>query len=263
VAGPRGIDFHDARNRRTYSDREADASWRAAMRELVEVTGADVVDVGCGGGTYTRAWHDLGAATVTGVDFSRPILEAARESHGHLEGVTFRQGEAEATGLPDACADVVFQRALVHHLPDLRAAAGEAARLLRTGGTLLVQDRTTDDVGRPGSVEHPRGWLFEVFPRLLDVEQQRRPRASALTDALADAGLEPVSVTPLEEVRRRYDDREDYLGEIAQRTGRSILHALSDAELGHLVRELRRRLPPGPVVEQDRWTVWRAQQPRT
>lgn len=258
-----GIDFHDARNRRTYSDREADASWRAAMRELLDVPGADVVDVGCGGGTYTRAWHDLGAATVTGVDFSRPILEAARESHGDLPGVTLRQGDAGATGLPDGCADVVFERALVHHLPDLRAAAGEAARLLRPGGTLLVQDRTPDDVARPGSVEHPRGWLFEVFPRLLDVEQQRRPRASALTDVLAGAGLGPVTTSTLWEVRRRYDDREDYLAEIALRTGRSILHELSDAELGHLVQELRRRLPPGPVVERDRWTVWRAMRAHT
>ncbi len=103
----RGIDFHDPRNRRTYSDREADASWRTAMRDLVDVAGADVVDVGCGGGTYCRAWHDLGAATVTGVDFSRPLLDAAIESHGHLPGVTFRWGDATATGLPDGCADVV------------------------------------------------------------------------------------------------------------------------------------------------------------
>jgi hypothetical protein len=60
-------------------------------------------------------------------------------------------------------------------------------------------------------------------------------------------------------VRRRYTDREDYLAEIAQRTGRSILHELSDAELEHLVGELRGRLPEGPVVEQDRWTLWSGQ----
>lgn len=65
-----GIDFHAPANRRTYSDREADASWREAVLRLVDAAGADVVDVGCGGGVYTRAWHELGAATVTGVDFS-------------------------------------------------------------------------------------------------------------------------------------------------------------------------------------------------
>ena len=59
-------------------------------------------------------------------------------------------------------------------------------------------------------------------------------------------------------MRRRYADREDYLAEIAARTGRSILHDLSDHELADLVEELRRRIPDGPLVEQDRWTLWRA-----
>jgi ubiquinone/menaquinone biosynthesis C-methylase UbiE len=90
------IDFHDSANRVTYSGREADASWREAVLGLVDPTSADVVDVGCGGGTYTLAWRDLGAATVTGVDFSGPILEAARENHGDVPGVDFRSGEATA-----------------------------------------------------------------------------------------------------------------------------------------------------------------------
>ena len=252
------IDFHETANRRSYSGREADTSWREAIRRLVDPTAADVVDVGCGGGTYTRAWHDLGAATVTGVDSSRPILEEARTSHGDLPGVTFRDGEATATGLPDRSADVVFERALVHHVPDLDAVAVEAARLLRPRGTVLIQDRTPDDVALPGSVTHPRGWLFEVFPRLLDVENGRRPTAEAVSEALGSAGLGEVTVTALWETRRRYADREDYLAEIAQRTGRSILHELDDGELGDLVEQLRPRLPAGPLIEQDRWTLWRA-----
>jgi ubiquinone/menaquinone biosynthesis C-methylase UbiE len=252
------IDFHDAANRRTYSDREADASWREALVRLVDPVSADVVDIGCGGGTYSRAWHDLGAATVTGVDSSDPILDEARSSHGSLTGVMFRLGEAAATGLPDRCADIVFERALVHHVPDLAAVTAEAARLLRPGGVLLIQDRTAEDVAQRGSVTHPRGWLFEVFPRLLEVENARRPTPDAISGALAAAGLDQVTATPLWEVRRRYDDRAGYLAEIAARTGRSILHELEDAELDRLVEELRERLPDGPLVEQDRWTLWRA-----
>lgn len=251
------IDFVDPRNRRTYSDREADESWRAAVTALVEPSGADVVDVGCGGGTYLRAWHHLRAATVTGVDSSGPILDEARASHGQLSGVTFRLGDAANTGMPDGCADIVFVRALIHHLPDLGAVAAEALRLLRPGGALLVQDRTPEDVAQPGSATHPRGLLFDVFPRLLDVENGRRPAAEEFSDVVARTGLVNVTTTTLWEVRRRYADREDYLAEIAVRTGRSILHELDDAELAHLVAELRARLPEGPLVEQDRWTLWR------
>lgn len=253
------IDFHDTANRATYSGRLADASWREAVAQLVDPVGADVVDVGCGGGTYIRAWHELGAATVTGVDFSAPILEQARADHGDLPGVTFRLGKATATGLVDASADLVFERALIHHTPDLAAVAGEAARILRPGGTALLQDRTPDDVAQPGSADHPRGWFFEVFPRLLDVENGRRPTASAVSAALEASGFEGLRTASVWEIRRRCADPEDYLAEIAARTGRSILHELSDPELDHLVDELRRRLPAGPVVERDRWTLWRAE----
>jgi SAM-dependent methyltransferase len=252
------IDFHAEANRRTYSDRRVDESWRTAVLRLVDPRSADVVDVGCGGGTYTRAWHELGAGTVTGVDFSEPILAAAREGHGDLPGVAFHQGDAAGTGLPEGCADVVFERALIHHVPDLAAVAREAARLLRPGGVLLVQDRTPDDVAEPGSPEHPRGWLFEVFPRLLDVENARRPTAEEVAAALAAAGLTDVETHSLWEVRRRHADREEYLAEIAARTGRSILHELDDEELATLGAELRRRLTDGPLVERDRWTIWRA-----
>jgi SAM-dependent methyltransferase len=255
---PVPIDFRDPANRRTYSDREADVSWREAVAALVDPAGAEVVDVGCGGGTYLRAWHDLGAATVTGVDSSAPILDAARESHGHLPGVSFQLGDAAATGLDAGCADVVFERALIHHVPDLGAVAVEAARILRPVGLLLIQDRTPDDVAQPGSVDHPRGWLFDLYPRLLDVEKGRRPDPSLVGAELTAAGFGEVATTTLWEVRRRYADREDYLAEIAERTGRSILHELDDGELDHLVAELRTRLPEGPVVERDRWTLWTA-----
>jgi SAM-dependent methyltransferase len=252
------IDFRDPANRRTYSDREADPSWRDAVVGLVDPAGVHVVDVGCGGGTYLRAWHDLGAATVTGVDSSEPILDAARDSHGQLPGVSFQQGDAAATGLADGCADVVFERALIHHVPDLDAVAAEAARILRPDGILLIQDRTADDVAQPGSADHPRGWLFDLVPRLLDVENGRRPDPSQVAAALAAAGFWRLTTTTLWEVRRRYADREDYLAEIAARTGRSILHELDDEELADLVEDLRHRIPAGPLVEQDRWTLWRA-----
>ena len=253
------MDFHRDANRRSYSDRDADESWRSAVSGLVDVAGARVVDIGCGGGTYTRAWHDLGAGEVIGVDFSRPILDAARDSHGGLPGVRFVLANAAATGLAAGTADIVFERALVHHVHDRRGVISEAGRLLRPGGVYLVQDRTPDDVVLPGSPTHVRGWLFEVYPRLLAVEKARRPDAREFAGRLAAQHFTNVTTHHLWETRRRYPDREDYLAEISRRTGRSILHEVSDAELEHLVEELRHRLPEGPLDERDRWTLWRAE----
>jgi SAM-dependent methyltransferase len=255
------IDFHAAANRLSYAGRRADATWLAAMRDIVDPAGLDVVDIGCGGGTYSLAWMDLGARSVTGVDFSAEMVGAARDAAQGRAGLTFRQADAAATGLPDASADVVFARALVHHVADLAAVVREAARLLRPAGTYIVQDRVADDVRQPGSAHHPRGWFFERFPALLDVELARRPGREKLAALLRDAGLADVTTRTLWEVRRAYPSREEYLDDVRSRTGRSILHELSDDELAELVADLARRLPAGAVTETDRWTVWHARRP--
>jgi trans-aconitate methyltransferase len=80
----------------------------------MDPAGERVVDIGCSGGTYTRAWHELGAASVTGVDESGPILDSAQDGHGKLPGVGFVLADARATGLASGTAGVVFERALVH-----------------------------------------------------------------------------------------------------------------------------------------------------
>ncbi len=54
------------------------------------------------------------------------------------------------------------------------------------------------------------------------------------------------------EIRRHHADPEHDLREVDQRTGRSILHGISDEELEPLADELRRRLPEGALIERDR-----------
>jgi len=256
------IDFTDPANRGTYSGRTADPSWHAAIGDLVDARGLTVADVGCGGGVYAHAWLDLGAARVVGVDSSEPLLGAARES-GDRPGLTFLAGDAAATGLAAESVDVVFQRALVHHLADLGPVAAEAFRVLAPGGRYVVQDRVADDVTQPPSSRHVRAWFFAVHPRLLDVELARRPTPAAVTTALSAAGFTDLRQSTLWETRRVHADPEELLREVRGRVGRSILHELDDAELDVLVERMRAELPAGgPVVEQDRWTVWTATRPR-
>src|SRR5690349_2291471 len=126
------IDFHAAENRYTYAHRQVDLAWKEMVQDIVVVQGKQVVDIGCGGGLYSAAFAEMGAAGVTGVDFSLEMLKSAGEqcqSHPH---VLFKQGDALQTGLPSEAYDIALERAVTHHLKqsDLPACFGEALRLL-------------------------------------------------------------------------------------------------------------------------------------
>ncbi len=251
------IDFHDPRNAHTYDTRAADPTWVAAVTEIVSPEGKRVLDIGCGGGVYARAFAERGAASVTGVDFSAAMLESARALCADLSHVTFQQGDALATGLPDACADVVYERALLHHLADLPACAAEGYRVLAPDGHFLAQDRTPEDIQLPATPQHLRAYFHERYPRLLEVELRRRPESDAVLAALKDAGFAQIETRSFWETRRVYGAFEGLAEDLRRRVDRSILHELSDAELADLIDYIRERLPEqGPYPDASRWTLW-------
>lgn len=251
------IDFHSESIAGSYASRTADEGWMERMRAITDPHGKVVADIGCGGGIYSRAWSDLGAARVLGIDFSARMVADATAASGEYPTVSFTEGDATNTGLPDASVDIVFERALIHHLPDLAAAFAEAKRILKPGGMLVVQDRTIEDVMRPASPEHVRGYFFEAFPRLLDVERERRPDTHSVVDAMRDADFGAVTTHALNETRRVYGSAQELEADLRSRTGRSILHELDDAEMETLIQFIGERVAGSfPVHEADHWTIW-------
>ena len=92
------IDFHAPENRLSYATRQADSSWKTAISDMVDVKGKRVLDIGCGGGIYTKALADMGAASVTGVDSSKTMLEGAIENCRGYANIDFVMGNALCTG---------------------------------------------------------------------------------------------------------------------------------------------------------------------
>lgn len=256
------IDFTSPSNHNTYALRTADASWKKAITDLIDPVGLRVADVGCGGGIYSTSWLDLGAESVAGIDSSRQMIEDAIARADEDPGLCFTVADAAATGLPEGSIDLVFQRALVHHLGDLRPVFNEAWKMLAPGGTLIIQDRTMNDVLQPGSRQHIRGYFFELYPRLVDFETARRPNADSIDTAVRAAGFVDVRTSAVPERRRAYDTFDDLAGNLKARTGRSILHELSDHELLDLIDFIGHKIgAEGGIDEIDYWTVWVATKP--
>lgn len=255
------FDFHDQKLTNSYALREANASWIDWVHSKYDLRGKKVLDLGCGGGIYSRALAELGAAEVLGMDFSNSMLEGARNSTMNNHQIDYQQGNALCTGLMSAEYDFILQRALLHHVEDLGACLGEAYRLLRSGGQLMIQDRTPEDCILPGSETHIRGYFTEKFPRLIDFELGRRHESKTVQAALQLSGFTQIQETQLWEVRQVYSEKSELRADLLCRKGRSILHELSDEELVELVDGVEASMSnvtDKQIIEMDRWTIWTA-----
>ncbi len=93
---------------------------------------AVLVDLACGGGLMAPHVARLGYRHI-GVDIGLRGLELARE-----HGVTPVRGSVLAVPLADGCADVVLAGEILEHVEDHEGVLTECARLLRSGGTLVL-----------------------------------------------------------------------------------------------------------------------------
>ncbi|GAB2863451.1 hypothetical protein GCM10022221_74250 [Actinocorallia aurea] len=103
-----------------------------------------IVELGCGNGRFAQVLsNEFPQSRLTGVELSATQLKYARARAVH-EGHdwTLVQAPAEATGLPDASADLIAAFTLFHETPPKATAAviAEAFRVLEPGGDLVIGD---------------------------------------------------------------------------------------------------------------------------
>ena len=103
-----------------------------------------VGDLGCGTGQVAAALAPF-VKQVIAVDRSSDMLDAARRRVRDLPNVDVRRGELEALPIVDGALDAATLLLVLHHLPDPVEALGEAARVLRPGGRLLISDMLPHD----------------------------------------------------------------------------------------------------------------------
>lgn len=253
------MQFNSSETRHIYAGRHADGDWISWSEENLSPKNKNVVDIGCGGGIYTSAFVEMGAKSVVGIDKSKQYIEDNKEEY-KAANLSFSVGDALQTDLKGKCADIVFERALVHHLSkeEQDQNAMECHRILKPDGVLAVQDRTIEDVEENNPKTWIRSTLFEAFPRLIEFERDRRPSRNNYLEILEQWGFSNVTIVPFLEVRKKYQSFEPLRKEIMARKGKSILFQLSDDELNNYCELLEEKSKTNSLVECDLWTVWLA-----
>ena len=118
---------------------DADGAIWQALGELVDWTGKDVVDVGCGDGFHLPRFART-ARRVVGVEPHPPLVRRARARVAGSATVEVLPGSAQRLPLPDASVDVVHARTAYFFGPGCEPGLAEADRVLRPGGRLVIVD---------------------------------------------------------------------------------------------------------------------------
>jgi SAM-dependent methyltransferase len=144
----------------------------AVLDEVLDVRERDVLDAGCGEGWLVRRLN-AGGARAVGLDPLTAALDRARRDDASAPPGRYVEGGAEALPFRAASFDTVVFFNSLHHVPLelLDAALEEAARVLRPGGVVYVQEPLA------------QGPFFEL---VRVVEDETEVRAAA-QDALARA----------------------------------------------------------------------------
>lgn len=155
------------------------AAWARALGHLLPEM--DVVDVGCGEGYLTLEAARF-ARSVIGVDRSDEVLERARAlaARRRVTNIQWRKGDLARLPLPDASVDLTLLSQALHHSLDPEDAIGEATRVLRPGGQILILDLR----------EHDEAWVRD---RLGDAHLGFSERT--LTHLLEQAGYTQIRVS--------------------------------------------------------------------
>jgi 2-polyprenyl-3-methyl-5-hydroxy-6-metoxy-1,4-benzoquinol methylase len=95
-------------------------------------TGGNILDVGCGSGKFLDLMKSLGWKT-TGVDFDEKAVLSAK-----LKGLDVHLGSLEEQHFPDNYFDTVTLSHVIEHVYDPPALLKECARILKSGGTIVI-----------------------------------------------------------------------------------------------------------------------------
>lgn len=157
---------------------EADAYKRWVFGAIASDIGRDVLEIGCGIGTYT-GMIAAGGARVMAIEIDGASAAAARRRFAGRPEIEIFAGDAREA--PQRRAhDTVVALDVIEHVEDDAGLVRHLAAQLATGGRMIVKVPA-------------HGWLFGSLDRAIG--HHRRYSRGSITALLSDAGLSVERVT--------------------------------------------------------------------
>jgi ubiquinone/menaquinone biosynthesis C-methylase UbiE len=125
------------------NDRIARYIERIRINDLTQlIEGKDVIDFGCGHGSFGHALVHEGAGSYLGVDFGEGNIDFAKRMTEVLKGdsdrIRFKLATVYETHEPDEAYDFAINNGVFHHLDNENKAYAEVYRVLKPGGWFWV-----------------------------------------------------------------------------------------------------------------------------
>lgn len=188
--------------------RDGLSEWREAVRRHLRPSqGMTLVDIGAGTGAFAAAFSDWFDLSVVAVEPSA----AMRDQIPRTPAIQVLEGNASTLPLPDASADAAWLSLVIHHIPDLGAAAREIRRVLRPGAPVLIRQGFPDRYEPSGNLKLDSIELVRWFPETARMAGTF-PSLKDTCHAFAAAGFRRDG---LEQVRETYPTSlADFLGQL-------------------------------------------------
>ena len=202
-----------------------------------------LLDAGCGTGSYCAALRRY-VGEIEAVDLNPSMLGVARAKLDRTPGcpVTLHEAGIDALPFEDARFDALMANQVLHHLPDspndgrptLRRVLGEFARVLRPGGTAIINTCSHEQLRH--------GWWFaSLVPDAVETMRRRHVDTIELNALLAEAGLVPRGRFVPADAVMQGDAYADGRGPLdpAWRRGDSLWSVISGSELHRALDRIR------------------------
>ena len=116
--------------------------WHQLQPLFPDMTGKDVLDLGCGYGWHCKYAADHGAKSVLGIDQSEMMIAEAKKRNAH-ENIDYRVCSLQDYEYPAAAYDLVVSNLVLHYVEDLDGVYRRIHTTLRPRGVFLM------------NIEHP------------------------------------------------------------------------------------------------------------